>query len=387
MVLLFVACIPEAPVPTAVVTRADVQVELSFQGELEAEKSVDLVVPRVSRRPEITFMAPHGDPVEAGQEVVRFDTEEAEKKLRELRAQRAVTLTRIASEQAKLGTKRDDAARSVTRAQLDAASAERRTTDSEAVPRVDREQARIDAQKAGIDIRIAENLQDRTDLDANTQVRLLQLEVDDIDEDIARYTERVEKATLRAPGPGLLLHAEHRWSEERLKVGDELWPGATVVHIPDLSTLKVRAWAHEVDAPRIQVGQVGKIVLDAVPDQPTAGEVTHVADLAHPRGDTGAKHVEVQLELDDSRPAMKPGMTVEVQLQVAHHRDAVSLPLEAVFWDDQGSYAWVSGLTGFERVPLVVHDDDGERAVVDGIEVGVQVATFDPAAWDRGERP
>ena len=95
----------------------------------------------------------------------------------------------------------------------------------------------------------------------------------------------------------------------------------------------------------------------------------------------------MQLELDDTREAMKPGMSVEVQLTVARHDDAVTIPLQAVFWDAQGPHAWTSGLTGFDRVSLSIRDENDEVAVVDGLEVGTTVATFDPKAWARGERP
>ena len=309
MLWFLVACMNTQGVPTVRATEGEVEVQLKFHGELEAEKSVELVTPEVDDRPEVAFLAEHGTRVNKGDVVVRFDIEEPEKRLKELQAERAVLLTQIESQLAQLSTKLEDAGRSVELAKLDAEMAALRRTDSEAVSRIQREEGRVAEEKARIATAIAENLLARTLLTSNTDVRLLRLQVEDKDADIARYEERIARATMLAPSNGLLLHEEQRWGQGRVKVGTELWPGATVVRIPDLDTLRVRAWAHEVEAPRVHVGQVARIVLDAVPDQATAAEVTEVADLAEARGDAGIKHVEVMLGLDDAREGMKPGMS------------------------------------------------------------------------------
>lgn len=378
--LLLYACAPQEPLPTALAERGDLQVFLDVKGELEAAKTVSIINP-LRGWPEIAFIADEGTRVKAGDLVVELDVEDRKKRLVELESQLAVSRTRIEQARARLSMKLGDARTRVLLAELDAELAELRQTDSLTVPRIEREQTRIEAQRAELTLGGAAGERRRVELDAAAEIELLELEATKADLSVRSLKRQIEAARLVAPEDGLVL-IEERW-DGKYKVGTEVPNSSTIVSLPDVENLKVVGWVHEVDSPKVALGQRGQVHMDAHPDAKVTGTVESLATLAIKRGDHGERYLRTELSLSQTLEQMKPGMTVETRLLVDEVEDGVLVPSASVFVDAEGPFVWA----GDDRIRIDVLADDGDRAAVDGLDAGTSVATFSPEAWARGERP
>jgi HlyD family secretion protein len=375
--LLLAGCSGEAvEVKTATATVEDLAVTVRFKGELEAADSQNIVAPDFQNRPEIAFIIDDGERVAPGDRVVEFDMEDTQKEIKELTDKLALEHTRLEQVQKKAQLDIRTAEAMVETAELDLGLAELAQTDSETVPRVEREAARVDLEKAKMATDRARDGVKRAQLDTAGQVRLIELAIRNLEIELSHYEEDLANAVLTAERGGLAL-VQDKW-DGKWQVGDDPWPNATLVKLPSLDEMKVVGWVPEVDAPQLAKGQVAEIEMDAHPDAPTAAEVTDIALLAEARGDDRVKHFRVELALDVTSEGMKPGMTVQVEVVTARHSDAIVIPEDALVMRDGVDTVWTRGTFGWTPVAVSVEAESEGRVAVSGIEPGTVVAIDPP---------
>lgn len=376
--ILFVlaSCLGSGDVPTAVADEGDLELRLEFKGELQAAASSELVMPVLDGRPEIEWIVEDGTRVEAGDKLVTFDTEEMQKNLVEAQAQLEIAQTKIEQHGARLALQLGEARQKVAIAELDAELAEMRQTESETVPLVERETSRVAATKAEMATESAATNVDRVQLDAATELRLLELEVEKRQRAVERATEMIELATMTAPTKGLVVVGEN-W-DGKYKAGSRVWPGSILLRLPDLSQMEVEGWVHEVDSPQLEVGQEGAMTMDAHPNEPADVRLSKIADLAVARGEHRVKHVRVVLEIPDTTPKMKPGMTVGIDLVTDTLEAVVKVPPDAVAVRAGRDVVWTKGWLGWDQTEVQVVERTKDTVVVEGIEPGTVVSLGDP---------
>jgi len=364
---LLLSCAGSPMRPTATSELGDLQVHLEVSGELEARKSVDIVNP-LEGWSELDFVVEEGTRVEAGDVVLRFKTEETLKQLEEAKASRDVALTRVEQAEARLQLQLGEAEAKIVLAELDEQMAAFRQSDSETVPRVERAQARIAAEQARIVTSEADTHVAKIVQDARAEIEVLQLEVVRAERQVAKLQERIDDSEVEAPAPGVVLVGK-RWGRETFRAGHDVYQGATILQLPNLEHLDVKAWVHETDAPKIAVGQQAEVTLDANPDTVIDGVISSVAPIVVPRGEQGIKQLGVELTLSETTEQMKPGMTVSVDLVVQELEGAVLLPAAAVAADRDGTFV----RSGRERIPVTVLAESDEQVAVEGLSDGVTV--------------
>jgi HlyD family secretion protein len=188
--------------------------------------------------------------------------------------------------------------------------------------------------------------------------------------------EMIGLAAIFAPTDGLVVVGKS-W-EGKYEAGSNVWPGAVLLRLPDLSEMQVVAWVHEVDSPLLVQDQMAKVTMDAHPTTPANSVVTKIAELAIARGENRVKHMRVVLEMDETTEKMKPGMTVNVDLLVSRFEDAVLVPSGAVSRQGGQPVVWTQGFGGWSAQPVTVLGRDGEQVAVEGIDAGLTVAIGDP---------
>jgi multidrug efflux pump subunit AcrA (membrane-fusion protein) len=381
-------CLPsflgsDGSTPTAEAHRGPFEVHLSVHGELDAKSSESITVPRFTTRLEIAWLADQGAVVDKGEKVVEFETRKLLEQLEEAENNLKLAETKILQEAAKLELAIADAEATIKKAELDLAVARMKITDSETVPLVEREQARVAETKAEMAIDAARDSLANVKLESRAETQLQQLEVDKNARRVDEIRDSLEKAVLTSPTDGIVIY-ESRWDDEFWRVGDSPWGGSTLMKLPDMGTLQVVAWVHEVDTPRVAAGQKARITLDAFPEQVVTGEIAKVADLAVARGSDQVKYLEIEVALDRLEPQFKPGMSARVDLLLERIDDALSVPIEAVFRADGQPVVYTRGLGGWSPTPVELGtENDTHVVVVSGLEAGAEVALVDPTDGDE----
>ena len=146
----------------------------------------------------------------------------------------------------------------------------------------------------------------------------------------------------------------------------------------------VETRVRETDIHKVERNQNVAVRVEAYPDLRLTGKVTLVGTLAQEeRERRGSKFFSVTVQVDQSEPRLRPGMTARVQIEVEERAKALFVPLEAVFERDGRSLVYLAG-----RRPLAARG--GARPVerrLRGDREGPRARPARPAARPRGRAP
>ena len=130
-----------------------------------------------------------------------------------------------------------------------------------------------------------------------------------------RFVERqIENATLTCPLDGIVLH-------RNLEVGENAFPGSSVLTVVDDRNLWVKIYVSEATLGRVRVGMPARVTVDTFADRIFEGTVTYVSPVAEftPRNvQTREERVRlvfaVKVRVDGSGGELKAGMPADVEL-------------------------------------------------------------------------
>ncbi len=381
----------DGEIPTAEVATGPFVITLSIPGELKATKSVALSAPDLPGQAKVTWVIEEGSRVEAGAELLRFDETELQTTLEQARDDLKIARTKIDQGRAMLAVRLGDLENEVISASLALERAQLRITSSETVPRVDRETTLLDVQESTLSVERAKAGLESARLEGQAELELLRLDADRAKRTLDNVEKLITKATLTAPSAGIVVLSEI-WkggSRGPVTAGDAVYGGSSLIELPDMGTMEVQAWVHEVDAAKVAVGQTVKIVIDAHPDPAHAAKIARVADLAVKKNrDKEVKYLKVNIALDQTTDRMKPGMTVRAEVLVDRQEGVLSIPQEAVFYEGDLAYVHRKGFRGFDRVPVTLASTNDTHVVVaTGLAAGDVVALVDPEKHEAGDAP
>ena len=368
----------ELNVATIPVRSGAFKISLVESGELAALKSVSITAPQVRAvgRLTITRLVEEGIYVNKGDFLVEFDKSEAENilednldnlKIARANLDKAVRNKDLQENQLQLDS--DRAARNFKEKEFEAP-----LIRQEAEKELELTRMRVDTELAGL----------------GADIEKLEVEVGRAEEKIEDAQKDIENLTVTAPIPGLVVFPEVWKGGQRGKMqeGDQPWPGQTIIDLPDLSTMLVKATVNEVDVSKLKVGQEVEIKLDAYPEPTFYGKVTKIGALAKAKSyDSKIRVFDVEVTVDDHDDRLKPGMAAKVEIIIDTIPNSIWVPIEAVF--DKGGQRIVylaegrsyrlqevevgprndievtitSGLSGEERICLTDPTREQEKAV------------------------
>ena len=102
--------------------------------------------------------------------------------------------------------------------------------------------------------------------------------------------------------------------------------------VMDTSTLIAKAHIAQSDAAQLKIGNAAQIRVLGDED-PIPAKVT----LVSPALDPGSTTIEVWVQSNKANPALKPGMTAQIQVTARSAKDALTIPASAVYKSDEGS--------------------------------------------------
>jgi HlyD family secretion protein len=159
-------------------------------------------------------------------------------------------------------------------------------------------------------------------------------EVRQADSQIAAMRAQLSTTYLRAPFAGVV-------AEVTGEVGEFTTPSPPGIPTPpavdliDDACLYVTAPMDEIDAPKIIVGQPGRISIDAYPSQQFAGHVRRIAPYVLDR-EKQARTVDVEVEFDDPSQfkTLLVGYSADVEIVLATRKDVLRVPTSALIDGD-----------------------------------------------------
>lgn len=372
---------------TTAVATADVQsgeflVSITISGEIRAANSVTLTSPSVwyGGEPQIIWLIPEGTIVKKGDVVAQLDTANIAKFLNDQRSQLTISLSDLAKLEADQKATTDRLEAELKNAEfqyeLSKLSMERVKFEAE----VQRRERELQLKRDSITVEQAKNK-------IETQKIINKSERDKINVQILRAQRDVEKAlrdldkfTIRASIPGLVVYEMNWRTGKKVSVSDQLWGGSSIASLPDLSKMEAIGGVNEVDVSKVKKGLKTNIKLDAFPDRTFHGKVVSVGTIGQQNDrSTGIKTFEVEVEVDETDPILKPGMTSSIEIVVETVPTSVFVPLESVFSKNGKMIAFVMNGSGYDEVEVQTGVRNSNYVTITkGLKRGEKVALRDP---------
>lgn len=340
------------------VVRAPLDIKVHATGQLQSAASFLVGCPAVERvwQYTISFMAPEGKAVKQGEPVLSFDAREIMQRLQVKQAELDTALKEL--ERLKLAEQQ-------TRESLGLALEQEKVNKQKAVRKADYpedliapmelEKRKNELELADLQEKLAEKrvanqntgMASRTGVQAS-KVRLLQAQV-------ARLLQDVQTMNVMAPKAGLIVYTQN-WDGKKKAVGDTAWMGDTILELPDLGRMQMKAVILEVQAGRVKVGQPAEVRLDSNPDRVYKGEVSSLGRIFRVKSDSQPAIVfDAVIDLSESDPElMRPGMAAGVNIIVSSKTDVLQVPEGAIVYGEKGVAVWKKGVFSRQLVPVVL---------------------------------
>jgi HlyD family secretion protein len=113
--------------------------------------------------------------------------------------------------------------------------------------------------------------------------------------------------------------------------------GTVLLEIADMSVIEAEVEVDETDIPTVQVGQMARVTIDAVPDRTFRGRVTEIGNspvqAATGAANTGQRQAttfKVVITLDEEVPDIRPGFTCTAEITTATREKAIAVPIQAL---------------------------------------------------------
>jgi len=270
------------------------------------------------------------------------------------------------------------------------------------------ESAKLDASKAevldaidGEKNRIAVGVQEGSlqQVKATINAHLVGNQADDF-----RLTQQVDKASrdldtassylgmmqLRAPTDGVVnvlsnfrSQGTFGQSTPPFREGDNVWNGAEIVEIPELTELYIDMKLEEVDRGKLQLGQTVRVRVDAIPDKEfiaTLDFISPIAALVYRGGATPEKMFPARATLKNLDSRLSPGMSASAEVIIERDPNKLLIPVRASFDKDGKPAAYLQEGKIFKLVPIEVGQrNDDDIVVVSGLKEGDIVTLESPA--------
>jgi RND family efflux transporter MFP subunit len=190
---------------------------------------------------------------------------------------------------------------------------------------------------------------------AEASVRLAAIRLDEANRQVVDAERKIAWCTVTARAPGLAVHSEtfDRSGERRkIRVGDSVWGGTTVVTLPDLTRMTIGGRVPEPEMHHLLPGQPVKVTLDAFPERTLSGVLRSIGSVgASEKNESRSFPVTISLDQTDAR--FRPGMVARCSIRGSRISNALYIPIEAVHSDDNGSFVWAISLFGSPRAKRI----------------------------------
>ena len=149
--------------------------------------------------------------------------------------------------------------------------------------------------------------------------------------------------------------------------------GTEVMTIANLNEMIIDAHVNQADITRLTDGMEVDVSIEAVIGLKVSGKVERIAPKATIRN--GIKGFGARILLTEIDPQIQPGMTAKISIPVVSAENALSVPLAAVFTEENGRYVYVVKDGVYEQRFVEVGVSDYKFAeILSGIAAGDIVA-------------
>lgn len=309
------------------IQKRDLEAIVSASGKIDPKKTVNISAQSMGR---ITRLAVReGDRVKAGQFLLQIDAVNAEAAVR--RDQAAVAGAGTALEQSRVSLQ--SAAASLESAKQ-ALKRQQELWQAGLTTRETLERAQTDVEVRESDLKAREQEI------KNRETMLRQQEAG-----LQSSQHTLSQVRFEAPFDGIVTRRNVE-EGENVVVGTMNNAGTVLLTVADMSVIEAEVEVDETDIPFVQLGQIAKITIDAIPDKTFSGKVTEIGNSPIQTTGTGttrtATNFKVTVTIDGQIEEVRPGFTCTAEITTATRAKAAAVPIQALtvrelLFDEKGN--------------------------------------------------
>jgi HlyD family secretion protein len=373
---------------TTKVVKGNFEIMVAVTGELRARNSTEIKGPSDLRSQNLRIrsikiqnLVPEGSVVDSGDWVATLDRSEADNTLKdiidELEKIQSMYIKTQLDTTIQLRQLRDD----LINLRFNMEEVGIALEQSKYEPPATIRQAQISLDKA-------QRAYEQAQKNYNLKVQQSRADMTEVTINLAKQKRRKEEMEsvlknfdIKAPASGMVIYRRDHNGQKRT-IGSEIntWD-LTVAELPDLSTLVSKTYVNEIDISRIKIGQKVKIGVDAFPEKNYSGSITEVANIGEQLPNADAKVFEVNIELLEKDPILRPSMTTSNKILTHEFPDVLSIPLETVHTND--SLTFVYTRKGSRKVVVLGESNENSIIVVQGLAEGEEILISVPAEPEK----
>jgi len=356
----------------AEVMKGQFEITVSNSGDLEAEKSVDIMGPVIKQSNQgqnrggdhggggmrlqsfkISDIVPEGTVVREGEYIAQLDRTDYDNTLKtalenlntlKSNLEMAILDTAVALTNLRDAIKNQAIAVEEAEITLAQSKYEPPATIRQAELNVNRQQRALEQRKKAYSLRKAKAL-----ADIKQKKRLLAEGTDLVN----NLQEFLAQFTIKAPSPGMVIYKKE-FNGTKRKTGSQVNPFDRIVAtLPDLTTMISKTYVSEIEVNKVKNGQKVLITVDALPGKSWTGTVFSVANIGEQLENSDAKMFEVLIRIDGINAELRPAMTAFNKIIIESFDDVVYIPTECVH-------------TGIDGIPFVYKKNKTRQIVVLG---------------------
>ncbi|HOC19832.1 MAG TPA: hypothetical protein PKK95_16300, partial [Vicinamibacterales bacterium] len=154
----------------------------------------------------------------------------------------------------------------------------------------------------------------------------------------------------------------------------------------DTSGIELQAKVDEADRANVEAGDAAEVRVDGLPGGVFTGSVRTVSGAAA-RGffeSESRRKFDTTLQLTAPDERLRAGLSASVVISGEQLKDVLYVPRQALFEEDGKPVVYARRGGGFEARPVKVRFRSESRAVVEGVEAGVELALVEPGEDGKG---
>jgi RND family efflux transporter MFP subunit len=371
-------------VPVYEVRRDEFLDSLQFTGTLKALKTITITAPANAGDLQIVKIAQDGGQVTQGDVVVEFDSSRTNQQLDQYRIGLKSAQAQIDQSRAQGRLKEEADTTAVMKAKYNLQVARLDASKQEIVSRIEGDEANLkvaDAERA-----LAESEEDLKADKAQAHATLAGGEHarEKAQYDVQRSETALAAMTLKAPAAGIisLMPIWHNGGVSPFKPGDQVWPGAPLAELPDVSSLRIVAHVDETERGRLALAQTATLQLDAIADRQFTAHIGRIGTIATTDFSAGwpfPRNFDLELIPDQLDSRLRPGMSVQVTVVVDRIPNAISIPAQAAFQHEGRTIVYVWNNSQFLERTVQIQRRSRDRLLIGGgLAPGDRIALKDP---------
>jgi len=377
-------------ITTADVTRGDFIDYIQIRGDIRPAKSIVLAAPlQAGGELQIVKLVANGAQVKKGDILVDFDATQLNQRLMERRSELKTAEGEIEQVEAQQKITAEQRQTELTKARYDVERAKLDLGKRDLVSRIEYESAKLSLSDAEQRLKEVEAKILSNNAAAEAELVGKRRRRDKAQFDVERTQQSIDALKLEAPADGTVNILENPRSGGpfggggvEFREGDRAWAGASILELPDLSSIHLEARLDESDRGRLKVGQAATVRIEAVPGKDFTAKVDLISVLARVDFSSGwppVRNFDLGLILDDKDARIRPGMTATARIAADRLPSVTLVPAETIFQKDGRPVVYRLNGSKFDETSIeIVRRGREQAAVSDGVKPGDKLAVRRP---------